>query len=83
VKAAAAISRAIGRELEPRRVSAATLAPGLRALFRWLSDVGHSVDVDALRARYPEIAWHDYARWIAGQRPRFSELCPDREPIAQ
>jgi hypothetical protein len=78
----AAIAHVVGVELEPRRVRADGLPPGLRALFGWLSDGGHDVDVEALRERYPEVGWHGYAQWISSQRPRFRELCPHRDVVA-
>jgi uncharacterized protein YbjT (DUF2867 family) len=80
--AVAAIAHVHGVELEPRRLRADELAPGLRALFGWLSDVGHDVDVEALHGRYPGVGWHGYSQWIAGQRPRFRELCPHRDAVA-
>jgi uncharacterized protein YbjT (DUF2867 family) len=80
--AAAAIAHVVGVELEPRRVRADELPPGLRALFEWLTDVGHDVDLAALHRRYPEFGWHGYSQWISGQRPRFRELCPHRDAVA-
>jgi uncharacterized protein YbjT (DUF2867 family) len=80
--AVAAIAHVVGVELEPRRVRADELSPGLRALFAWLSDVGHDVDLEALHGQYPEVGWHGYAQWISSQRPRFRELCPQRDVVA-
>jgi uncharacterized protein YbjT (DUF2867 family) len=36
-------------------------------LFQWLDQVGDHVNIPALRARYPQIGWHDYASWAAAQ----------------
>jgi uncharacterized protein YbjT (DUF2867 family) len=63
--AAAAIADATGVRLEPRRVPSEELPPGLRALFAWLADHGHAVDIDGLRRDYPEVGWHRYREWVA------------------
>jgi uncharacterized protein YbjT (DUF2867 family) len=80
--AAAAITREIGVELEPRELPRDQLTGGLRALFGWLSEVGHSVEIDSLHERHPEVAWHTYAAWVASRRQRFRELCSHREGVA-
>jgi uncharacterized protein YbjT (DUF2867 family) len=76
--AASAITALIGVELEPRRVPEHDLAPGLRALFAWLAEVGHGVDIDALKTRTPDVDWHTYSDWVSSQRERFRGLCPHR-----
>ena len=42
-------------------------SPPANPLFRWLEEVGDHVDVEALRARFPEIGWHRFAEWAATQ----------------
>jgi uncharacterized protein YbjT (DUF2867 family) len=37
--------------------------PPLVPLFRWLDEVGFAIDVDHLRATYPDIAWHNFNTW--------------------
>jgi uncharacterized protein YbjT (DUF2867 family) len=66
-QAARALSRVTGSKFEFERLAPERLPPHLRALFAWLAEVGHSIDVDALRAEHPEIAWHDFERWAADQ----------------
>jgi uncharacterized protein YbjT (DUF2867 family) len=72
-RAAAVISSVAGRPLQAGRVSTARLSPGLRALFGWLTDVGHHVDIAALRSRYPEVGWRRYADWARTQRSRVQD----------
>jgi uncharacterized protein YbjT (DUF2867 family) len=74
-QAAAAISRVIDRPLQAMRIAPDELPPGLRALFGWLGDVGHRVDIASLRDRHPEVGWHRYSEWALSQRARFRELC--------
>lgn len=70
-RAAAILSRATGREIAFDRVPIARLhavAPGPAALFAWLArDGGFAADPDALRARYPDVGWHTFEAWAAGQ----------------
>jgi uncharacterized protein YbjT (DUF2867 family) len=81
-RAAALLSRAGGREFRPVRAPREVLPPALAALFSWLEDEGHSVDRAELKARYPEVGWHDYEAWIDSQRQRFREICPhDAVPV--
>jgi uncharacterized protein YbjT (DUF2867 family) len=81
-EAAARVSAAIGRELEAERLPPAGLTPPLRALFGWLERIGHHVDIDALRARYPQVGWRDYGEWAESQRERFRELCSHPSQVA-
>jgi uncharacterized protein YbjT (DUF2867 family) len=83
VQAAAALSSVIGRDLEAQQVPADELTPGLRALFAWLEHTGHDVDVGALRRRYPDVGWHNYADWLRSQRSRLRGLCRSPEPVTR
>jgi uncharacterized protein YbjT (DUF2867 family) len=40
-------------------------SPDLAAMYAFLAEVGYSIDVTALRARYPEVAWTSFAEWAA------------------
>jgi uncharacterized protein YbjT (DUF2867 family) len=79
--AAEAVSRIIGRHLDPEQLSAAELAPGLQSLFGWLEHTGHRVDIPPLHARYSEVRWHTYEAWLRSQRPRLAALCPHEDAV--
>ena len=66
-EAAEALSRVLRREVPVEALDPETLSPGLRALFGWLEREGHDVDVEDLRARYPEVGWHRYDDWAREQ----------------
>jgi uncharacterized protein YbjT (DUF2867 family) len=36
-------------------------------LFSWLDRVGYAIDVEALRRRFPEIAWRRFEEWARSQ----------------
>lgn len=40
-------------------------SPDLAAMYAFLAEVGYGIDVAALRARYPEVAWTSFAQWAA------------------
>jgi uncharacterized protein YbjT (DUF2867 family) len=61
------LSHVLGRHVEVAQLEQDSLGPGLRALFSWLDRVGHGVDVKGLRARYPDVGWHRFEDWAAGQ----------------
>lgn len=75
-RAAAELGRVIGREFEPEQIPREQLAPGLRALFAWLEQTGHDVDLTTLQHHYPEVHWHSYQTWLHSQRSRLRGLCP-------
>jgi uncharacterized protein YbjT (DUF2867 family) len=66
-QAAEALSRVTGDHFEFERLAPERLPPHLKALFAWLQDAGHSVDIDSLRSQHSEIAWHDFEAWAATQ----------------
>jgi uncharacterized protein YbjT (DUF2867 family) len=74
--AADALSSVLGRRFDVERLSTAELGPGLRALFAWLEDTGHEVDMTALHSRYADVNWHSYDAWLRSQRRRLSNICP-------
>lgn len=47
--------------IEPVRARSADLG----AMYDFLADPGYGIDVAALRARFPEVAWHPFATWAA------------------
>jgi uncharacterized protein YbjT (DUF2867 family) len=49
--------------IEPIRSRSADLA----LMWEWFDRAGYSVDLDALRQRYPEAGWHDFGRWAREQ----------------
>jgi uncharacterized protein YbjT (DUF2867 family) len=64
--AAAALSRVGGREIRYAEVPLTQVraeSEDLAAMYRWLRDVGHRVDIPALHAAYPEIAWQPFEAW--------------------
>jgi uncharacterized protein YbjT (DUF2867 family) len=81
--AADALSRIIGRHLDPEQLPTADLAPGLRALFVWLERAGHNVDIPALHGRHTEVSWHTYEAWLRAQRARLSTLCPQEHAVVR
>jgi uncharacterized protein YbjT (DUF2867 family) len=66
-EAAAALSRATQRPFDFEELAREALAPPLRILFDWLERVGTSVDIPALRSAHPEVRWHSFEEWAAGQ----------------
>jgi uncharacterized protein YbjT (DUF2867 family) len=74
--AAAALSRVLSRDIHAEQVAIGRLAPPLRALFAWLERTGHTVDIEALRRRHPEVGWHRYEDWARLQASRFADHCP-------
>jgi uncharacterized protein YbjT (DUF2867 family) len=80
--AAEAISALIPRRLEARQAPLDQLPPPLRLLFGWLDSPGHRLDLTALHAEFPEVAWHGFGDWAEEELERFRELCPHPEPVA-
>ena len=78
--AADILSRDLGRPLEPEWVDRDRVPPGLTALFDWLAQEGHSVDISTLYRDHPEIPWHSYADWVRSVRHQFREFCPHPAP---
>jgi uncharacterized protein YbjT (DUF2867 family) len=65
--AADALSRVAGRPFVFREVPLSGLAPGMRALFKWLARVGHQVDIAGMRRSFPDVHWHTFEDWAAAQ----------------
>jgi uncharacterized protein YbjT (DUF2867 family) len=75
-EAAVTLAAIIDHPLEPVALDRSRLPAGLAALFAWLEEDGHAVDIGALHRQHPEVRWHDFAAWARSQRHRFRELCP-------
>ena len=54
-------------------MSLESLPDGLARLFDWLERIGDQVDIATLHARYPEVGWQSFERWVEAQ---------DRERLA-
>jgi uncharacterized protein YbjT (DUF2867 family) len=65
--AAAALSRAAGRQFEARQVNLESLPDALARLFGWLERAGDHVDIAALHGRYAHVGWHSFERWAEAQ----------------
>jgi uncharacterized protein YbjT (DUF2867 family) len=65
-EAARRLGRVAGRELEFEQVELAELpSPGLARLFEWLAHEPIDVDIEALRASYPQVGWHSLEDWAS------------------
>lgn len=61
-----ALSRA-GAPVRYRRVDLEQVAErsaDLAAMYRFLEQTGYDVDLDALRGRFPELAWTSFVDWV-------------------
>jgi uncharacterized protein YbjT (DUF2867 family) len=81
-EAADALARVTGRPFVVDRVATGELGPGLRALFAWLEQNGHDVDIPGLHGRYPQVGWHTYEKWLRTERHRLAALCPHEHATA-
>ena len=61
------LARVTGRSFVVAGSSPSSLGPGLAALFAWLDQRGHQVDIAALQKRHPDIGWHSFERWVREQ----------------
>jgi hypothetical protein len=64
---AAALTRVVGRSFGIDQASPDDAGPGLAPLFEWLDRGAHSVDIEDVRRRYPEIRWHTFQEWARHQ----------------
>jgi uncharacterized protein YbjT (DUF2867 family) len=53
--------------IEVSRAQAEIYSPDLAAMFRYFTDVGLDLDLEALHAELPEIGWHSYESWLSGR----------------
>jgi uncharacterized protein YbjT (DUF2867 family) len=75
-QAADTLSDVAGRTFVAAQLEVSGLGPGLQAVFGWLEQTGHAVDIPALHGQYPAVNWHTYERWLCSQRARLTSLCP-------
>jgi uncharacterized protein YbjT (DUF2867 family) len=61
------LARVTGRPFALEPSSPSSLGPGLAALFAWLDEHRHQVDIAALHQRYPDLAWHTFEQWVREQ----------------
>ncbi|MGW7817436.1 NmrA/HSCARG family protein [Streptomyces puniciscabiei] len=67
---AAALTTATGRPITHHEVPLDTVrthSTDLAAMFAYFTTTGLDVDTPALRRAYPEITWHTFADWAAGE----------------
>ncbi|MCC5481014.1 NmrA/HSCARG family protein [Streptomyces barringtoniae] len=67
---AAALTAATGRPITHHEVGldiVRTHSADLAAMFAYFTTTGLDVDAQALRRAYPEVGWHTFAHWAAGQ----------------
>lgn len=61
---AAALSAALGRQVRHERVPLEAIGnPDMHAMWSFLNGPGYRVDIAALHAAHPEIAWTSFAEW--------------------
>ncbi|MCZ1011347.1 NmrA family NAD(P)-binding protein [Streptomyces lydicus] len=74
------LAAATGRPIAHQQVPLAhvrTRSADLAAMFEYFTTVGLDVDVAGLRRDYPEVGWHSFADWAAGQKwPALLTLTP-------
>jgi uncharacterized protein YbjT (DUF2867 family) len=61
------LAAASGRPVAYRELpleTAAARSPDIAAMYRFLADTGYHVDVASLQARFPDLGWTTFARWI-------------------
>jgi uncharacterized protein YbjT (DUF2867 family) len=73
-EAAAALSGLVGREFTARQLPGTDVPPALGALFGWLERDPSLVDIGALHARFPVIAWHTFTHWAKERYARLAHL---------
>jgi uncharacterized protein YbjT (DUF2867 family) len=80
VEGATAVHDVTGITLRPQQTPDDHLPPGLRALFGLLASQPGRADVPGLRACYPELGWHRYARWASSERDRLDRATVSSRP---
>jgi uncharacterized protein YbjT (DUF2867 family) len=69
---AAILGDVLGREIRAVRTpieQIRSFSEDMALMFEWFDRVGYSVDVEALRASYPEVGWHRFADWARDAVP--------------
>ncbi|WP_437583376.1 NmrA/HSCARG family protein [Paramicrobacterium sp. CJ85] len=69
---AEALSEVLGHRVEYREIPLDAIEASsnhdLAAMMRFFRERGYSIDIDALHAAYPEVAWHSIESWAREQR---------------
>jgi uncharacterized protein YbjT (DUF2867 family) len=69
-----AMARALGvRHEQVSMTQIAERNADLAAMYSFLTRQGYAVDIDALKQRYPEVAWQSFAEWARRRSPRRPE----------
>ncbi|MEU3793878.1 NmrA/HSCARG family protein [Streptomyces fructofermentans] len=64
---AAALGAALGRQVRFERVPLEAIdSPDMHAMWAFLNGPGYQVDIPALHAAHPEVAWTSFADWAQG-----------------
>ncbi len=61
------LTAAAGRPVTYRQTPLDTVAersPDIAAMYRFLTNVGYEVDIASVEARFPDVSWTTFARWI-------------------
>jgi uncharacterized protein YbjT (DUF2867 family) len=67
---AATLQDAAGRPVGYRQLDTSAQSGDIAAMYSYLEQTGYQVDVDRLRARFPEVRWTSFAGW---SRSAFAE----------
>ncbi len=60
------MAEALGVRFEERPIDElAARNEDLAAMYRFLAAQGYSVDIEALKRSYPEVAWQSFAEWAS------------------
>jgi len=66
VQTAEVLSGVLNRPIAPIQVpmdQIRAFSEDLALMFEWFIDNGYSIDIEGLRATYPEVGWHRFADW--------------------
>ncbi|MEQ1501041.1 MAG: NmrA family NAD(P)-binding protein, partial [Myxococcota bacterium] len=67
---AAALAAKLGKPIRYQPVPLAAIeaqSHDLGAMYRYFEEVGYAVNRPALRREFPDVGWHSFADWLAGQ----------------
>ena len=69
---AAALSQLLNRPIEYFEVPMEQIrafSEDFAVMYEWFIETGYSVDIEGLRAAYPDVGWHRFADWAAAVVP--------------
>ena len=67
-ESAGVLSQLLGRPVEHFEVPMEQIrafSEDFALMYEWFIDTGYSVDIDGLRASYPDVGWHRFGDWAA------------------